>query len=181
MLENILILIVILIIPIIPTLVLYRYFPGKKGTFLKGPFKGFDIQLSGAFAGYFVILLFIGSFFMSLPKKELKYDLWEVKGKIKLEDGEFNTKDITISITPPDQNLTEDGRFWIEDVQIVKKKERPPQLLIHKSGYSNVSFFLEEMEKNAPGLSGYVIIYNRSKKVIDIKGDIILKKSRDGD
>lgn len=177
MLENIIIIIVIVLIPIIPAWILYKFLPGEGRSFAKGPFRGLNIQLSGAFAGYFVVLLFAGSLYMTLPKT--KCDLWKVKGKIKLEQGNFDLNDISISIIPPDQDIVGDGDFRIDNVPVINDVEGV-KLLIHKSGYRIKSFFLDETKQEELGLSDYVIEHNKKDKEIKIIGDIILKKQREG-
>ena len=60
-LNDILFLGVIVILPIIPAFILFKWLPPKK-TFASGPFKGLNLKLTGSFAGYFVVLLFILTF-----------------------------------------------------------------------------------------------------------------------
>jgi hypothetical protein len=45
----------VLIIPLIPALIIYKYLPSK--TAVKGPFKGLNINLTGAFGGYFLLVI----------------------------------------------------------------------------------------------------------------------------
>lgn len=48
----------LLLVPLAPAYILYRKLPSD--TVVKGPFKGLTVQLTGAFAGYFVLVL-VGS------------------------------------------------------------------------------------------------------------------------
>lgn len=48
-------LLAILLLPLIPAFILYKTLPAE--TNVKGPFKGLTINLSGAFAGYFLLVL----------------------------------------------------------------------------------------------------------------------------
>jgi len=60
-LMNITILVVLIVImPIIPAYILYKSLPAR--TTVSGPFKGLNIQLTGAFGGYFVVVLLIAGF-----------------------------------------------------------------------------------------------------------------------
>ena len=46
----------IMLVPIIPAYVLYKYLPASD-TDVSGPFKGLSVKLKGAFAGYFLLVL----------------------------------------------------------------------------------------------------------------------------
>jgi hypothetical protein len=55
LLEAITLLAAVLLIPLVPAFILYKLLPSKAA--VKGPFKGLDIALQGAFGGYFVLVL----------------------------------------------------------------------------------------------------------------------------
>ena len=54
--QGLVIVVVIVLVPLVPAWILYRYLPSR--TLVTGPFKGLQLKLTGAFAGYFVIALF---------------------------------------------------------------------------------------------------------------------------
>ena len=84
MIENLVYMIVLVLLPIIPAYVLYRTLPSR--AIVKGPFKGLNIQLSGAFAGYFIVLLVVFSFFHTRPKPlTTQYEIWTITGNIGYE------------------------------------------------------------------------------------------------
>lgn len=45
----------LLLVPLVPAYILYRNLPSE--TVVKGPFRGLTVQLTGAFGGYFVLVL----------------------------------------------------------------------------------------------------------------------------
>lgn len=45
----------VLLIPLLPAFILYKFLPSK--TAVKGPFKGLTINLTGAFGGYFLLVI----------------------------------------------------------------------------------------------------------------------------
>ncbi|MEO6328549.1 MAG: hypothetical protein ABIO55_06445 [Ginsengibacter sp.] len=52
----------ILLLPLIPAFLLYKFLPSK--TSVSSPFKGLNLKLTGAFGGYFLLVLTsIGIFF----------------------------------------------------------------------------------------------------------------------
>ncbi len=178
MLEEILILTVIVVLPIIPAFILYKFLPSKASA--KGPFKGLNIQLKGAFAGYFIVLLFIGGFFLMFSAREATYDFGTVTGYLKLDQGQFDEKDIIITVTPPMQTILPNGKFTIEKVLVPKYEGiEKPYLLIYKAGYEVETVTLEEKFMEIPGIPDYQIEYSKTKKnlkKINIKKPIILRK-----
>ena len=57
----------ILLLPLFPAYILYKNLPSE--TVVKGPFKGLNIQLTGSFGGYFLLVLF-SSGFLSLQQSQ---------------------------------------------------------------------------------------------------------------
>src|SRR5688572_23964584 len=61
----------ILLLPLIPAFLLYKFLPSK--TNVSGPFKGLNLKLTGAFGGYFLLVLTaIGLFFPLLKNDQAK-------------------------------------------------------------------------------------------------------------
>ncbi len=137
-LMNITILVVlIVIVPIIPAYILYKSLPAR--TTVSGPFKGLNIQLTGAFGGYFVVVLLIAGFitgYMHMKQKDVgsNYELWTIEGNIKLE-GEKVVQGIISTIKPPRQDTSPNGHFVIERVPLPKELAVRPDLIIQKAGY----------------------------------------------
>jgi hypothetical protein len=179
MVERMLILIIIVIVPMIPAFILYKFLPSE--TSADGPFRGLNIQLTGAFAGYFIVLVFMGGFFFTIPSKGgEEHESWIIEGKITLEQGQFKKDSITLAIKPPDERITTDGRFTLRGVIFPKSEYREkPSLVIHKSGYDIKSLFLEEDSMQRPNSEGYGITFSKkeNKTIIKIGRPIILKKT----
>lgn len=55
--TNIIYLLLIVLIPIIPAFIFFKFLPGQAD--VDGPFKGLKIKLTGAFAGYFLIFIIL--------------------------------------------------------------------------------------------------------------------------
>jgi hypothetical protein len=61
----------ILLLPLVPAFLLYKFLPSK--TNVSGPFKGLNIKLTGAFGGYFLLVLTsLGIFFPILKNQQQK-------------------------------------------------------------------------------------------------------------
>jgi len=61
----------VLLLPLVPAFLLYKFLPSK--TSVAGPFKGLNLKLTGAFGGYFLLVLTaIGVFFPLLKNDQAK-------------------------------------------------------------------------------------------------------------
>src|SRR5215212_9431183 len=69
--NFILLLAAMLLLPLIPAFLLYKFLPSK--TNVSGPFKGLNLKLTGAFGGYFLLVITaIGVFFPLLKNDQAK-------------------------------------------------------------------------------------------------------------
>ena len=78
--SNILYLCVWLILPILPAYLFFKVIPSTAN--VAGPFKGLELKLGGAFAGWFLIFLVLYSKMCSLICKDDVYEVWSIRGKI---------------------------------------------------------------------------------------------------
>jgi hypothetical protein len=101
---------------------------------MSGPLKGLNIDLSGAFAGYFLLFLISMPILKKLINKEVLYEVWNVKGKVvDAQTGrpigyESNPH---ITIQPPDQ-IQQTGDFAFK-------------IIGERKGESSISFPIVEI------------------------------------
>ena len=151
-------------VPLVPAVILYKLFEQK--TVVSGPFQGLRLDLSGAFAGYFLLLLVCsGLLFGPLNphykeqiaglKKQLEEtsDLgtaWTVQGRLALTtrngSNDLQMDGVEISILPLPEVLR-DGFF---EVRVLKDKAagpiaRLPTLQVSKFGYFPEAVHLEPL------------------------------------
>src|SRR5712691_8021061 len=116
----------VVLIPLMPAFVLYKFLPSGT-TKVKGPFRGLDIKLSGAFAGYFLVVLMVTSFVIFLIKRrppekppdplKYQYEVYTVAGKVELKDDSAPKPDyegIKLSLAPSQVTINPDGSFSFE-------------------------------------------------------------------
>jgi hypothetical protein len=108
--EDVLWLLVGVLVPIVPAYVLYKSLPNR--AVLKGPFQGLNVQLSGSFGGYFLLVLIV-FFCPHIRQEQPKFELWEIKGRVQCKDC-FDGREIdrpSISLNPSNVILLDTGEF----------------------------------------------------------------------
>jgi len=177
----------LLLVPLLPAVILYKLFEQK--TIVTGPFKGLRLDLSGAFAGYFLLLVLCSSLFFGPGGKlrdyrnqiaqlnaqlqdEKKHGIWTVRGRILLKESQnIPMEGIGVAILPPPQ-VYSDGLF---EVSVVKDKSNGqlPTLEISKAGYFKETVHLETISKSWQKYSKSI---DESGKLITIDDPIELTK-----
>lgn len=137
-----------ILLPLGPAFVLYKLLPSTAK--VEGPFKGLNLQLSGAFGGYFMLTLMVFGFLASrpLPKPPATEEIWEVTGKIDCQQGgdPVDISQLRLSMMPPSHVTGGDGTFIVQ----VPAKRLPsgdaklPILLIEHNGHETVSIDLNQ-------------------------------------
>lgn len=155
-------LIVVFLIPVVPAFLFYKIIPSK--AFVKGPFQGLQVKISGAFAGYFLLLILIFTF-MSPPRGN--WEIWTVTGEIELSDGE-NIYDnvLTVKVRPALHNVNSDGSFSVNVIRSPDQSGRMkfPQLIAEYAGYIPFSHDLNKAQN----------IRLTSKKELQLSKPIVL-------
>lgn len=124
------------LLPIVPAYVLYKALPSRAT--VSGPFKGLNIQLTGGFGGYFLVLLVIVGL-ISLRQLPSRSEVWSVTGKVILKNSDPREK-ITqndFSVQPPTNLLYPDGRFEIDVPVKLGQSDilEFPKIVINHDGY----------------------------------------------
>jgi len=176
--EVIIYIVVTVILPILPAYILYKNLPIGK-TIVRGPFKGLDIQLTGAFAGYFLIMLVVFGFIELRVRGRCQ--IWQVTGYVGLQDDSspMETKNILVSERPPSGKVNEDGSF---KVTILVKQgatgelEWPMLIFSHPSEQYEVMPIDPSKKKYPFGLPPYSKTHNSLRKSVNIDDRVVLKK-----
>ena len=115
-LSVILLMSAIVLLPMVPAFVLFKYLHSKAK--LTGPLEGFNIVLGGAFAGYVVVLVVIIKFLMPtlMPPAAppTPCDLWTVTGRVEVDGAQAPAllANVQGNLRPPDLRFfSSDGRF----------------------------------------------------------------------
>ena len=176
--EIIIYIAVTVLLPILPAYIIYKTLPVGK-TIVRGPFKGLKIQLTGAFAGYFLIIIVVFGF-IELRIRE-RCQIWQVTGYAGLEDDSspLETRNILISEQPPSGKVNEDGSF---KVNILVKPgatgelEWPMLIFDHPSEQYELAPINTSKKKYPFGLPPYNKTHYNLRKLVNIDDLVLLKK-----
>jgi hypothetical protein len=104
---NLFYLFIALLLPIVPAFVMFKFLP-KSSADASGPFSGLKIKLTGAFAGYFILAIFVA--LLPRPKND---EVWTVKGMIKSDSAGpiLKSDELVINIEPPFVAVQADETF----------------------------------------------------------------------
>ena len=181
----------VVLVPLIPAFLLYKFLPPGR-TEVGGPFKGLDIKLSGAFAGYFLVVLIVTSLLVFLIKTRpapcpvcpappaTQYEVYTVTGKVDLE-GDPNSQKIdetqlTFSILPPERTVKPNGSFSLEIPVKPGQTGKPefPDLIV---GHENRAYGKETIpldEKSPYKRQDFTVDYDKTSRTIVLKPAIRL-------
>ena len=183
---------VVVLVPLIPAFLLYKFLPHGR-TEVGGPFKGLDIKLSGAFAGYFLVVLIVTSLVVFLIKTKpvapcpvcptppaTQYEVYTVTGKVDLEGDSKSPKidsaQLTFSILPPERTVKPDGSFSLQIPVRPGQSGEPefPDLIIghEDSAYDSATIPLDE--KSPYKRQDFTVVYNKVARTIVLKPAIRL-------
>lgn len=171
--PNVVALLIIILVPIVPSYLLFRLLPEK--AVVTGPFKGLRIDLSGAFGGYFLIFLVLigvrGSF------QSTAYQKWVVTGQIVFPDTSSNRyidpRYVTLSV--PSLRSDWDGNFTLDFVTTSDGQFAYPHLYINYPGYQAETFWLGPKDQNVRN-ERLPVLFDPAHERIDL-GAIQLVKS----
>lgn len=151
----------VILLPLLPAYLLFAALPGNAA--VSGPLKGFRINLSGAFAGYFaLVLLLISTLHILLPvPPRLK---WTVTGQVVDSTTMEPIPLLDFTLNPPGRSLNEDGTFHVDftaDLADDGKNVKYPTLTILSAGYKAECVHLGQKSPrsagNQPVVDGHLI------------------------
>ena len=174
-------LVCVLLIPLIPAMLLYKFLPSK--TAVDGPFKGLNIKLSGAFSGYFLLVLLAISISVMVSRSEntklheqldqlkalnANYQDWEITGKVDVDNPPLTTIFSNIDKAQPDNS-----GFFRTKILLKKNRNTLNMLCIyHRSGRYKILNLNKEFPPN--DIENYNINIDTSTRKIKISKTISL-------
>lgn len=177
--SDFMLIIVAVLLPAIPASLLYWKLPSKAS--VKGPFKGLNIALQGAFAGYFLLVITVFGFFALRPKPpNFRYDVWEVRGKIAWNQngGAINPGQLQLTLVPANQKVLGDGSFVMQVAPEVNgERLKFPTLVIEHPDFQTVSVDLNvNADRTSFGQQVKDVFVDNGAKEIAVKEAINLER-----
>jgi hypothetical protein len=150
----------VLLLPLIPAFLLYKFLPSR--TSVGGPFKGLNIKLTGAFGGYFLLVITaIGVFFPLLKNEQAKI----------IEQQNEKIKEL--------ENTMSSHQQWVMKGNILSTSPKQTKVFFDQRGtdfYETGEFsmnFNTELENGKPVLPKALCIFNKDDgyKVLNLSRD----------
>ncbi|MHC4509276.1 MAG: hypothetical protein ACYTAO_10025 [Planctomycetota bacterium] len=168
-------LLMVFFVPFPPAYILYKKLPSE--TIVSGPFKGFNINLTGAFGGYFLlVLLALGFAYFALTPAKPCYEVWDLTGRLEVTSTDPNTdkefgyvKDAKIGVIPPNLKVGSNGKFTMKIIVEpghVEGKREFPALMFNLPGYVGLQLILDTADPN--------IVIAEKTKLIRLAQSVIL-------
>lgn len=167
-----------ILLPLVPAFVLYKLLPSEAK--VTGPFKGLNLQLSGAFGGYFVLTLMLFGFITSRPepKPTPTEEIWEVKGRIDCQQGgdPVDINQLRVSVMPPSLQTGGDGSFILRvpAKRLSSGESSLPTLVIEHADHEPISIDLNG--GSGFGQRHWTLQRDKDNKAISVSDIISLKK-----
>lgn len=167
-------LVVITILPLIPSYILYKTLPSK--TSVAGPFKGLTLNLSGAFAAYFLLFLSLMGFVYGnnslldensalrnkISELESASEVWTMEGQLETSSVE-QTK---FFLDDGEAKVFSTGRFKVlMKVPVVNSKPQLPEAVCVFN--RNTSYKVIDLNRvSSADLKVYGIVFSDKEKAI---------------
>jgi hypothetical protein len=175
-------LLLIILMPLLPAFVLFRYLPESSKTEVDGPFHGFSLKLGGAFAGYFVAALLSWQVAASLLRP-IWFDNWTLNGQVVLNDlnGHASPAGTLVMVKGPASDVDLSGALSIKQIPIARDHDTGfPRLVVMYNGYQSVTVPLDPDGKHVASYGGnsYDVRFDKANHSISINKPIVLTKGQ---
>jgi len=171
----------ITLLPLIPAYVLFAAL--KSQARVTGPFSGLKIQLGGAFAAYFIVLIVVSQG-VGAEIERFHYHTWKVTGEVKFVAGGTKPEyaQIVSYMRPPELPVRSDGTFEF-DVPVKEFANGQlewPQLSMEVPGFEpGIIHLYEPTKKPVYGTRLIPEDYDRAHRLIALKEPVVIRSKAD--
>lgn len=159
----------VLLIPLLPAFILYKFLPSK--TAVKGPFKGLTVNLTGAFGGYFLLVIIA----IGLTRTVFNNDLTEQLKQSKITADSLNNQIVNYkNIITLEKSKYHQwklvGELDAKAPELTKIFIDEENISINSLGKFKAMLVVKMGENNKATLPGAVCFYNQAEgySVIDL-------------
>jgi len=171
----------VVLVPLIPAFLLYRFLPSTIR--VSGLLKGLKVQLTGAFAGYVLVLLIVHDYVpRPLPPstREEGVALWTIEGRLQLEgeDASQDVRTVELLFQPPaPPQPAPDGRFEVPYVPFLAGRGAVSTTLVVRKDPTFLPVTLHfEADSVSIGETRYALRVDSAGRKITILRTIVLRQ-----
>lgn len=171
----------ILLLPMIPAFVLFRFLPNTAD--VSGPFKGLTLKLSGAFAGYFVTVLLSWQVAKSMIEPTWS-DNWNVVARITFDGAPANhpaAAQAVVLVKPPTADIDSNGQLqmMVPIPRVHNGAVDLQRLIVALDGYETVNVPLDPDGEHLGfyGRQDFQVTFDNQKHRILVGKPIVLTKA----
>jgi hypothetical protein len=181
MTDDFVYIVAVILLPLIPAVIIFKLIPGESRVDAEGPFQGLKLKLSGAFAGYFIVVL-VAWAQVRLMIEPSRVRIWHVTGSVSLgEPGAGPITAVQVQVEPPRSSI-KDGQGRISFPLAIPLKHSGDgisSLYLSFPGYETAYL---ELDPDGKHLAAYqsdsqkAVHIDDANSVIDV-GTIVLRKA----
>jgi hypothetical protein len=145
-----------LLVPVVPAVLIYRLVPDNKVA-VTGPFKGLTLNMSGAFAAYFVLCVaasfsWVDRAFVELG--DLKRLAWTVKGSFQMVDkdgkvihpGDDFVSRICVRTQPNTTDFRDTDEAGTFEFSVPERERKLPTLFVETTYNTRIQLKLDQVD-----------------------------------
>ena len=140
--NAIVVLAAVLLMPAIPAILIYKVLPDQK-ILVKTSFPGVQLNGTGAFAAYFVLVL-IAIQVVDKTKSDVPYtpfETWMIKGNVRVDDPADSATALTVTLFPASQEFIKTSpttaTFWL--YASIRSTDRAAMIQLNKAQYASAN------------------------------------------
>ncbi len=164
---------VVILVPLIPAYVLFRIL--KSSATLKGPFQGLTLNLGGAGALYFAILLLLFYTLKPWTAAEAAEDCWTIEGAAVLDEPpQSGIMNVFVRARPPELDYVLRDTVGFEIPGAIPGPSQELKLLITAEGYCDELLPIPLSQRDSAAFE-----YDDKAKTVTVLEPLVLRRIHD--
>lgn len=174
---NLVYILTAMLLPIIPAYIVFKFLPTEAN--VGGPFHGLNLRLTGAFGGYFILVILI--LFAPRPKWEPE-ELWTVRGAFSDDTPISSSDELLVTVYPPPLHVFSSAkeRVFETKIQVPRNNGTPvfPTLTVDREPAGQFEPAIIHLDTSWANYGQhYDLQRDEVRHEIDIKDKVSLKKN----
>jgi hypothetical protein len=177
--NAIIILAAVLLMPAIPAILIYKMLPDQK-ILVKTNFSGVQLNATGAFGGYFVLVLVAHQVVDRIRKDDATaapFETYMIRGNVRIDDPADSATAVTVTVFPASQEFIRTSpttsSFWL--YASIRKSDRTAMIQLNKPQYASANVPIATSKDLVTGKS-YSVIRDPQNKILTIEDTLVLRR-----